>query len=76
MTSFHETHAAIQLALPEQQLLHRIHGKHYYTHIVHPALDRLLGQRSEKSRRSDLFRHIPLPADLEPLWGKMELVTP
>lgn len=75
MTNFQRSFEAIQSEPPSQQLLRWIHGKVFYTHVVHPELDRLLGQRSEQVRRTDLFKHIPLPSDLEPLWAKMELVT-
>ena len=73
MADFQRTLATIQGLAPHNQLTRWIHAKHFYSQVVHSTLDGLLGQRSEKNRRADLFRHIPLPNDLEPLWLKMEL---
>ena len=75
LTSVNRTLANIQTKPEPEQFSRWIYAKDFYPQIVHQALDKLLGQRSEKNRRADLFRHIPLPTDLEPLWQKMGLVT-
>jgi len=49
------------------------YAKKFYPLVVHTALDKLLGQKSEKDRVKALFRTLPLPVDLEPLWQKMAL---
>lgn len=54
-------------------LRHSLYAKDFYPQVVHPALDRLLGQKSAVERRLALFRTLPIPADLEPLWQRMGL---
>ena len=60
--------------LPQsEQLMRWVHGKLFFEARVHPALNRLLGQRSADQVKVDLLRTLPLPSDLEPLWSKMGL---
>lgn len=61
-------------ALPQDERLKQwIHGKSFYTSVVNPALNTLLGQESEKDRRSSIIRTLPLPDDLAGLWGMIGL---
>ncbi|MEZ6938804.1 DUF4435 domain-containing protein [Aeromonas sp. S12(2024)] len=48
-----------------------LYAKKFYPMVVHQALNRLLGQKSEDVRMNALLRTLPLPADLEPLWVQM-----
>ena len=62
------------LALPPDELLtQHIYAKKFYPMVVHNALNHRLGQKSEKERVQALFRFLPLPADLAPLWVRMGL---
>lgn len=54
-------------------LHHSLYAKAFYPQVVHPVLDRLLGQKSAGVRRVALFKTLPIPADLEPLWQQMDL---
>jgi len=60
-----------QAATPSEQLTQWIHGKVFWSRVVHPALNRHLGQVEESKRRNDLFKHMPLPADLQPLLNRI-----
>ena len=68
---FQSRHAEVAAkSVPEQ--LHRwVHGKSFYQNVVHPALDRLLGQKSANERRRSILQSRALPGDLAPLWAKM-----
>lgn len=57
----------------DEQLKRWIHGKSFYTAVVNPALNTLLGQKSEQERRSSIIRTLPLPDDLSALWYRLEL---
>jgi hypothetical protein len=63
-------------ALPQDERLKQwIHGKSFYTSVVNPALNTLLGQKSEKDRRSSIIRTLQLPDDLSALWDKLGLAA-
>jgi hypothetical protein len=58
--------------LPQNELFTRhLYAKKFYPMVVHRALDRLLGQRSETKRMQEMLRDLPAPADLNPLWERM-----
>jgi hypothetical protein len=57
----------------DEQLKYYIHGKHFFAQIVTPVLNQLLIQESADQRQQKIFRTLPLPADLDPLWQKMGL---
>lgn len=76
LSKVQQLQSIIQTSPHEEQFSRWIHAKRFYPLVVHQTLNQLLGQRSEKIRRADLFRTLPLPVDLEPLWQKMGLVTP
>lgn len=60
------------LALPPDELFtQHLYAKKFYPMVVHHALNHRLGQRPEQERVQALFRFLPLPADLEPLWARM-----
>ena len=60
------------LALPPDALFtQHLYAKKFYPMVVHHALNHRLGQRPEQERVQALFRFLPLPADLEPLWARM-----
>jgi hypothetical protein len=59
----------------EEQLKQWIHGKKFYEGVLSPALTQLLGQKSATERQKAIFRTLPVPDDLAPLWQKMELAT-
>ncbi|MDX7713115.1 DUF3226 domain-containing protein [Aeromonas caviae] len=60
------------LALAHHELFTKhLYAKKFYPMVVHQALNQLLGQKSEDVRMKALLRTLPLPADLEPLWGRM-----
>lgn len=51
--------------LQEDERLKRwVHGKQFYAAVVNPALNMLLGQKSENDRRASIIRTLPLPEDL------------
>lgn len=54
-------------------LRHRLYAKDFYPRVVHPLLDRLLGQRSEPERRQALYQTLPVPEDLKFVWARMRL---
>lgn len=58
-----------------EQLKRVIHGKYFYEQVVNPLLNQLLGQKAETERQIAIFRTLPLPDDLEPLWQKMGLLN-
>lgn len=61
-------------AEPEPDFLHRsLYAKEFYPQVVHPALDRLLGQKTAQERRIGLFKTLPIPADLDFVWRRMGL---
>lgn len=70
-TNFQAALAAAQAATPSEQLTQWIHGKVFWSRAVHPALNQLLVQASEKDYRNNLFRNVPLPADLQPLFDRI-----
>lgn len=51
-----------------------IHGKEFYQDVVNKVLNDLLGQKSAKQRKISIFRTLPPPDDLIPLWQKMDLL--
>lgn len=72
-----EVHARIAMmnSQPLQDFLHHsLYAKEFYPKVVHPALNRLLGQKSAVERRKALFGTLPMPSDLAPLWQRMGLV--
>ena len=50
-----------------------LYAKKFYPMVVHVTLNNLLGQKKAKERRKAILRNLPLPADLDVLWKKMEL---
>lgn len=59
---------------PEAEFLrHSVYAKDFYPAVVHPALNRLLGQKPTAERRQALFKTLPMPADLGTLWIRMGL---
>ncbi len=52
----------------------RLYAKDFFPLVVHATLNRFIGQEDEKTRRQNIFRHLPVPADLDVLWQKMELL--
>jgi hypothetical protein len=50
-----------------------LHAKFFYQEVVHPTLNRLLGQKPEKERRLAILRTRAVPDDLLPLWQAMGL---
>jgi len=71
-----EVHVALgnmKVQSTDDFLHHSVYAKDFYPQVVHTALDRLLGQKSAVKRRLDLFRTLPIPADLGPLWQRMGL---
>lgn len=64
----------VQLSVDEQ-LKRYVHGKHFYKQVVNPLLNQMLGQKSEIERQKAIFRFLPVPDDLGPLWRKMELIA-
>ncbi|MBS3964852.1 MAG: DUF4435 domain-containing protein [Methylomonas sp.] len=65
---------AVQLPVDEQ-LKRLIHGKYFYEQVVNPLLNQLLGQKSATDRQKAIFRTLPVPDDLGPLWQKMGLIA-
>ena len=55
----------------EGQLTQWVHGKKRFSEHVVPALNRLIGQQSANDWFKDLLRTMPVPADLTPLWTRM-----
>jgi hypothetical protein len=70
---FNRFHAAASAESLENQLTQWVHGKKLFTEHVVPVLNRLIGQQSADVWFKDLLRTMPVPADLRPLWNKMNL---
>lgn len=51
-----------------------LHAKHFYKQVVHPLLDRLLGQKPENERRLAIFRTRQVADDLDVVWKAMGLI--
>lgn len=64
----------VQLPVDEQ-LKQVIHGKYFYEQVVNPLLNQLLGQKAATERQRAIFRTLPVPDDLGPLWQKMGLTA-
>ncbi len=58
---------------PFEQITRWVDGKEFFRVRVYKALNRLLGQQSEKAVIRQLFSRIDPPEDLDSLWGKFEL---
>ncbi|HEB4093966.1 hypothetical protein PGR03_23890 [Klebsiella sp. 141196] len=56
-----------------EQLTICIHGKLFFEKFVDPLLTSFLGQRGREQRQKDLFRTLPVPNDLSPIWVRMGL---
>lgn len=52
----------------------RLYAKEFFPVVVLVTLNRFLGQKDEKTRKQDIFRHLAVPSDLNVLWQKMELL--
>jgi hypothetical protein len=51
-----------------------LYAKAFYPEVVHPVLNRLLGQKDSRDRRNSIFRTRSLPADMQPIWQAMGLM--
>ena len=51
-----------------------LYAKAFYPEVVHPVLNRLLGQKDSRVRRNAIFRTRSLPADMQPIWRAMGLM--
>lgn len=58
----------------ESRMHHWVHGKAFYKDVVHPTLNLLLGQQSEKVLKRLLFRHGPVHSDFHSLWQALASV--
>ena len=50
-----------------------VHGKKFYETEVNRVLNQLLGQQSANQRQKNIFKELPVPNDIKPLWQKMQL---
>jgi len=75
MARYESTLKRVRKLPQDEQLKQWIHGKSFYTTVVNPALNTLLGQKSEKDRRSSIIRTLPLPDDLSALWDRLGLAV-
>jgi hypothetical protein len=73
--SYQEALAQVVQLPVEEQLKRCVHGKYFYEQVVNPLLNQLLGQKSATERQKAIFRFLPVPDDLEPLWQKMEFTV-
>lgn len=64
---------SVQALTQNEQLKRWVHGKSFYSAVVNPALNGLLGQQAENKRRSSILRSLPFPDDLLELWEKLGL---
>lgn len=71
LAEMHRQLDEIQRKPEPEQYTRWLYAKAFYPSVVHRVLDDLLGQQSAKNRRQALFRTLPLPADLEPVWQAM-----
>lgn len=51
-----------------------LYAKAFYPEVVHPVLNRLLGQKDSRVRRNAIFRTRSIPADMQPIWRAMGLM--
>lgn len=70
----HRQLAELQTKSDKELFASWIYSKAFYPQVVHRLLDDLLGQRPAKERRLAIFRTLPFPADLDPLWQRMGLL--
>lgn len=63
--------AEIAHLTPAEQLVKCVHGKMYFEQVIDPLLTQHLGQRSREQRQKDLFKTLPVPADLAFIWNRM-----
>ncbi len=71
-SQFQDLHSEV-VGKSETEQLHRwVHGKQFYESVVHPVLNRLLGQVSVATRRTRLFQGLPIPEDLGFLWERLQ----
>jgi len=56
-----------------EQLTIRIHGKQFFEQHVCGVLNRFLGQKESGERKSELFRNMNPPVDLNPLFAKISI---
>lgn len=52
-----------------------LYAKNFYSEVVHPTLNRLLGQKPAKERRVAILRTRSVPDDLAVLWNAMGFDT-
>jgi len=63
--------ASYELISPAEFYRQHVYAKKFYSMVVHPVLDSLLGQRPDQVRWKALLRTMALPDDLDPLWERM-----
>jgi hypothetical protein len=74
LESFRSLHSRLQNLSDNAEVFSCwIYAKAFYPQVVHPLLNRLLGQKPEKQRKQEIFRTLPIPDDPNPLWRKMGL---
>lgn len=64
--------AAADTATPNEQFAFWVHGKVFWTNVVNPAMNAVLGQMEEGERRKKILRKLPKPADLQPIFDRLK----
>lgn len=59
----------------EEQLKQHVHGKSFYSEVVNPVLNTLLGTKSAGERKFSIIRTLPRMEELRPLLAKMQVVN-
>jgi hypothetical protein len=57
----------------DEQLMYCVHGKFFFAQIGTPVLNQHFIQASADKHQQEIFKTLPIPADLDPLWQKMGL---
>jgi hypothetical protein len=73
LTNVQNLQTRLQPMSNDELLANWLYAKDFFPQVVHLVLNQLLGQQSLPKRRIDLFKKIPIPVDLDPLWEKMGL---
>ncbi len=67
---FQQKLAEVRSLSEKEKLHHWIHGKLFWENVVHPLLNKKLGQKSAEVYRRNLWQNLPLPKDWQPIWEK------
>ena len=62
------------LALNEQ-LISRVHGKFVFDQVITDIFNKNVASKNSKVLQIDILKRLDIPADLQPLWDKMQQIS-